>query len=397
MAQAASIRPIESPHRHGDPSNAGRVRPFMLYLTGADLLSAAAVHAGCDFFAGYPITPASSILKNMLAALPRTGGVGVQAEDEISSISMTIAASMAGRRAMTATSGPGISLMSESLGLAQMAEVPLVVVDVQRMGPATGGATTNAEGDIQFVRWVSSGGYPMVVYAPWDLPSTWALTLKAFDTAERLRTPVVLLTSKNLIMTSESVDENALQSLTVTPRRRGVQAFRPYDTSESDVPPFLVFGEDLTRFTTSIHDERGLLTESPDVARRKLERLIAKINDREDELGVTEVWGERSDVAIVAAGSPARSARAAWRALADAGHPVRLVILGTLAPLPERALARHLRGARHILVPELNPGLLAPEIERLAREARVHRIGRIDGGLISPEEIAAAARGEMAA
>ncbi len=363
----------------------------MLYLTGADLVAAAALRAGCDFFAGYPITPASSILKNMLAWLPRAGGVGVQAEDEISSISMCIAASMAGRRAMTATSGPGMSLYSENIGLAQMAEVPLVIVDVQRMGPATGGATTNAEGDVQFARWISSGGYPLVIYAPHDLPSTYRLTLKSFDTAARLRTPVILLTSKNLVMTSESVPEQALESVPVAEPARGARPWLPYQ-SDGDgvaaVPPLLLFGEDLTRLTTSIHDERGVITESPAKAKAKLVHLQQKVDARRGELCDMEVHGPPSDDAIVCYGSPARSALQARRQLAASGRDVRVVVLHTLSPLPDERLREALHGARRVLVPELNPGLMRPEVERIAAGCKVRAITRVDGALITPEAMA---------
>lgn len=363
-----------------------------LYLTGADAISIAALRAGCDFFAGYPITPASSILKNMLRWLPEAGGRGVQAEDEIASISMCIAAAMAGRRVMTATSGPGMSLYSESIGLAQMAEVPLVIVDVQRMGPATGGATTNAEGDVQFARWITSGGYPLVIYAPCDLPSTWRLTFRAFDTAERLRTPVILLTSKNLVMTAESAWENELEDVPVATRARGERPFLPYAAATPDaVPPFLVFGDDLTRLTTSIHDERGVITESPEQAEAKLRRLEAKIASRAESLAEMHVEaGSPGAPAVVAYGSPARSARCACARLRQQGRATTLVILQTLMPLPEARLRSVLADAGPIVVPELNPGLLAPEIERLAPGHEVRRLTRIDGGAISPEQILAA-------
>ncbi len=360
-----------------------------LYLTGADVVSTAAIHAGCDFFAGYPITPASSILANMLEGLRDTGGIGLQAEDEISAISMCIAAAMAGRRAMTATSGPGMSLYSESLGLAQMAEVPLVVVDAQRMGPATGGATTHAEGDVQFARWPTAGGYPLVVYAPCDLATTYRLTLKAFDTAERLRTPVILLTSKNLVMTAETIAEEDFAPVPVSARRRDPKVRLPYVTgAPEDVPSFLAFGEELTRFTTSIHDERGVITESPTKAAAKLEHLLRKIESREDELAeVTHLTGE-GDTAIVCYGAAARASRAAHKLLAQRGSSTALVIVHTLSPLPARRLTQALAGVRRVVVPELNPGLLRPEVERWAPKAEVRGLVRLDGGVISPQAIA---------
>lgn len=356
----------------------------MLYLTGADLIAAAAIRAGCDFFAGYPITPASGILRNMLLQLPKFGGIGIQAEDEISSISMCIAASMAGKRVMTATSGPGMSLYSENIGLAQMGEVPLVIVDVQRMGPATGGATTNTEGDVQFARWVTSGGYPLVVYVPHDLPSTYHLMFKAFSTAEVLRTPVILLTSKNLVMTAESVAEEDLIGHPVASRWLGGKEWAPYAAENpGDVPPFLLFGEDLTRFTTSIHDERGIITEKPSAASKKLEHLAKKIDSRKNELCEMVYVPGSSETAIVAYGSCARSALEAQKKLKD----VTLMILQTLSPLAEGTIRRKLDGVNRIVVPELNPGLLAPEVERICKGATVKSLTRLDGCTISPQAI----------
>ena len=164
--------------------------PLREYTDGSTAIVRGALEAGCTFFAGYPITPASPILMMMMRELPRVGGIAVQGEDEIASIGMCIGAVMAGARALTATSGPGISLYSENLGLAIMGEVPLVVVDVQRLGPATGGATTVGQGDVQFVRWGMSGGYPIIALAPSSIPDCYHLTMRAFDLAERFRCPV---------------------------------------------------------------------------------------------------------------------------------------------------------------------------------------------------------------
>ena len=176
------------------------------FMKGNDAIILGALAAGCRSYYGYPITPASPILMMMMRDLPRVGGVAVQGEDEIASIGMCLGAAMAGAKAMTATSGPGISLYSENIGLAIMAEVPLVIVDDQRLGPATGGATTVAQGDIQFVRWGTAGGYPTIVLAPSTVPETYGLTAKAFELAERFRCPVFLLTDKEIAMTLSAVD-----------------------------------------------------------------------------------------------------------------------------------------------------------------------------------------------
>src|SRR3990172_2298651 len=176
------------------------------FVTGNQAIVRGALRAGCDYFAGYPITPASSICSEMIQALTEKGATGVQTEDEIAAIGQCIGAAMAGAKAMTASSGPGLSLYSENIGLAQMGEVPLVIVDCQRMGPATGGATATGEGDVLFARHVTAGGYPLPVLAAADAASAYRLTYEAFNMAERFRTPVIVLLSKDISLTRLTVD-----------------------------------------------------------------------------------------------------------------------------------------------------------------------------------------------
>ncbi|NJL29098.1 MAG: pyruvate flavodoxin/ferredoxin oxidoreductase, partial [Thermoanaerobaculia bacterium] len=200
-------------------------------LDGATALARGALEGGCNFFAGYPITPASPILMAMMRELPKVGGVAIQGEDEIASIGFCIGAAMAGARAMTATSGPGISLYSENVGLALMGEVPLVIVDVQRLGPATGGATTVAQGDVQFVRWGTSGGYPLIVLAPSTIAEHYHLVREAFALAERFRCPVFVLTDKELALTQGTIDAETLTGSPARGRRRPRRGRSPVTAS----------------------------------------------------------------------------------------------------------------------------------------------------------------------
>ena len=172
--------------------------PF-IFIDGNEAVVRGAIKAGCNFFAGYPITPATSILLRMTQELPNVGGIAIQGEDEIASIGFCIGAALAGNRVMTATSGPGISLYSENIGAAIMAEIPLVIVDVQRMGPSTGAPTLGSFGDLQFIRWNHSGGYPIIALAPTNAADAYLLTIKAFELAERFRVPVFLLTNKKCV------------------------------------------------------------------------------------------------------------------------------------------------------------------------------------------------------
>ncbi len=365
------------------------------FLTGNQAVVRGALVAGCDFFAGYPITPASSILTEMIRAHARTGrGVSLQTEDEIAAIGLCIGAAMGGARAMTATSGPGLSLYSENIGLAQMGEVPLVIVDCQRMGPATGGATATGDGDVIFARHVTAGGHPLPVYAATDAESAYRLTVKAFNVAEVLRTPVILLSSKDIALTRQTVD---LGAVAVEPLRRRTVApggngpFRPYEVaSASDVPAFLpIGGERRVRFTGSIHDACGLLTiDRGDIA-RKLEHLREKIRSRAAELADADAdLDEAADVLVISYGLADGAAREAVARLREAGRAVSHVTLYGLWPVAGEVL-RRAAGVRvnRVLVPELNIGLYVDEVRRVLADRRVESLQRFDGGLIPPARI----------
>jgi 2-oxoglutarate/2-oxoacid ferredoxin oxidoreductase subunit alpha len=235
------------------------------FLEGNDAVVRAAIDAGCKFFAGYPITPASSILTGMMRELPKAGGVVVQGEDEIASIGMCIGASMTGLKAMTATSGPGISLYSENVGLAIMGETPLVIVNVQRQGPATGSATKGSDGDVEFMRWVTSGGLPMIVLAPENVHECYTLTVDAFNMAERYRTPVFVASQKEVGLTREVFDQEAARLEAPDVYERPVApvdcVYEPHACAlPSDVPAMsAIGGPHLVRYTTSTHDQRAYL------------------------------------------------------------------------------------------------------------------------------------------
>lgn len=364
------------------------------FITGAEVIARAAIDAGCNFFAGYPITPASGILTTMLSHLPAAGGVAIQGEDELASIGFCIGASAAGKKAMTATSGPGISLYSENIGLAQMAELPLVIVNVQRMGPATGGATTNAEGDVMFVRWVTSGGYPMIALTPTNLEETYWLTIEAFNIAERLRTPVFLLTCKDLVMNMDTADVAGYKKLEAANRViASPENFKPYAYSNlSDVPPFAPVGGDiLTRINTSVHDQNGMLAKKPDVCDKALRHLNEKITAHADELEFVGTDIEKgADTIIIAYGAAARTAREAVKIRRASGEKISLAIVYSIWPLPVNALKKAVGGHKKIIVPEHNLGQYVLEIKRLFSDKEVKSVTRIDGKLITPEKMISA-------
>jgi 2-oxoglutarate ferredoxin oxidoreductase subunit alpha len=349
--------------------------------------------ARCDFFAGYPITPASSILHYMLELVPAIGGTAIQAEDEIASMGFCIAAAMAGRRAMTATSGPGMSLYSENVGLAQIGETPLVIVNVQRQGPATGSATKGAEGDIQFTRWGTSGGLPVIALSPATVGEAYALTFRAFNLAERYRTPVFVLTSKEIGVTRESVDLDALELPPLVERKRAAddEEYLPHRFGQpADVPAISDFGgPHIVRYTTSTHDQAAYLTTKPAVIQEMIDHYTAKIDAAADDIALVKTdFQDGAETLIVSYGITSRSAAVAVREARARGIRVSSLVLQTLWPVPQKAIQAAMDGIRKVIVPELNMGQYRLEIERLAPTGvAVIGVNKMNTALISPAEI----------
>lgn len=370
----------------------GEFMPFE-FINGAELVARAAMHAGCDFFAGYPISPATAIHLNLMREMPSKGRLAIQGEDEIASISMCIAASMAGKKTMTATSGPGISLYSENIGLAVMGEVPLVIVNVQRLGPATGGATTGAQGDIQFVRWVTSGGMPMVVLVPSSIESLYRLTIQAFNISEVLRTPVFLLTSKEMVLTRHTVDMDGMKTPEVINRTyfKGSGDFVPYACKYLfDVPPFLPIGADKpVRFTTSMHDSHGYLTKDPKKVKRKLLHLQEKIILNMTEFEYTELDEDPgSDTLIISYGVNTPVCQDVLKTVRNNGKKCSLLTLETLFPIPEGKITTAIANRKTIILPELNTGLYARSIKHLLHPGQeMISVTRLDGDIFATEFI----------
>jgi 2-oxoglutarate/2-oxoacid ferredoxin oxidoreductase subunit alpha len=364
-----------------------------VFISGAQAISLAAIDAGCNFFAGYPITPATDILLYMIRELPKVGGVAIQAEDEIAAAGFCIGSAMAGCRVLTATSGPGISLYSENIGLAIMGEVPMVIVDVQRMGPATGGATTVAQGDIQFLRWGTSGGFPVIVLSPSNVSDCYNLTMRAFDMAERFRTPVFLATDKETALSMSTTAISEFVKVEVRERRivDDTDVFVPYKgDSEFRVPAMSHYGgAHILRFTGSTHDEHGQLTKVSANVGKLNQRLAAKIDDYSDEIFLIENdLIPEADILIISYGAVSPSAKKAVLSARENGLRVSGMVLKTLWPVPEKPILDALHGVKRVIVPELNLGQYRREIERLSKAGQeIIGINRIDGDLISSEEI----------
>lgn len=368
------------------------------FITGNQAIVRGAMAAGCDFFAGYPITPATSILTEMVRELRHTPHRVVQTEDEIAAIGQCIGASMTGARAMTATSGPGMSLYSENIGLAIMGEVPLVIVDCQRMGPATGGATATGEGDVMFARHGTSGGYPIPVLAASCAETAYWLTVEAFNMAEALRSPVVLLASKDIALTRRSVD---LQRIALPDVRGRVTAaldeeFVPYRVAaRQDIPRFSpIGGSHRVRFTGSIHDERGELTIDPGAIAGKLEHLQEKVLCR--AAGLERVrfdLEEGAETLLISYGGTDGAVREAVAELRAAGARISHLTLFTLFPVSEEALRLAAGSVDRVIVTELNVGLYVDALRPLLPGIPIESVVRFDGGLISPDVIRDRVRG----
>jgi len=363
----------------------------ILFIEGNEAVAMGAIYAGCRFFAAYPITPASSLLSVMLERLPGAGGIVIQGEDEIAAIGYCLGASMAGMKAMTATSGPGISLYSENISFAIAGEIPIVIADVMRQGPSTGSATHGADGDIQFLRWGSSGGLPVIVLAPVDVRDCFTLTVHAFNLAEQFRCPVFLASNKEVGMTRESLDLATLIKPPVVERIRHTSGpFLPFAVKKGeDVPSFLPIGGAIpVRQTSSTHGAEGYITTDPVVIQATVERLQRKIESHAEAFSFFQLeQREGARTLIVAYGVTARAAQAACLALQEKGVPVSLLVLKTLWPVPERVLSEAAAGMERALMVEMNLGQYVHEVRRVLGDKRVDFFGKMSGELITPEEI----------
>jgi 2-oxoglutarate/2-oxoacid ferredoxin oxidoreductase subunit alpha len=356
-------------------------------IDGATATVRGALAAGCNFFAGYPITPTTPILLQMIQAMSETGGIAIQGEDEISSIGMCIGAAAAGHRAFTATSGPGLSLYSENIGLALIAELPLVIVDVQRLGPSTGGATTVGQGDVQFARWGTGGGYPLIVLAPSSTVACATVTMEAFALAHRYRCPVIVLSDKELNLTRATVEFPDLSSL-----------WSDYEQQApvSGIAPLVPFGAGETvRFTGSTYGEGKRLTKDPVQVDALNRHLIAKIEDHRAELERVHLDLEPgASTLLVSFGTAAGALRRALQIARAGGQRLSGAVVESLWPVPCGRLVEAAEGVTRIVVGELNPGLYVREISALFPDRVVVSLNRIDGCLLTPEQYLNAAWGE---
>jgi 2-oxoglutarate ferredoxin oxidoreductase subunit alpha len=361
------------------------------FWQGNEACAEAAVAAGCRFFAGYPITPASEIAELLSEMLPKIGGIAIQMEDELASIGAVVGASWAGAKAMTATSGPGFSLMQETIGYAFMTETPCVIVDVQRLGPSTGQATKCGQGDVMQARWGTHGDYTAIALSPNSVQEMFELTLKAFNLAEKYRTPIVLLADETIAHMRERATLPPTENMEILSRRRPKPNEKAFFGLE-EVPPMPSVGEGYNLAVTgSTHNEYGIrYTADPEVHRKLVERLNSKIQNHADEIAEAETRNiEECKIGVVAFGCTSRAIYEAAEVAEEKGVSVGYVRLKTLWPFPEKIVRTLAETAEKIVVPEMNLKQVFYEVQRIANgSADVVPLNKIGGGeLITPEEL----------
>lgn len=369
----------------------GKVR----LMQGNEACAEGAIAAGVRFFGGYPITPSTEIAEAMAAMLPKCGGKFIQMEDEIGGIAVVLGASLAGKKALTATSGPGFSLKQELIGYAAAAEIPVVIVNVQRVGPSTGQPTSPAQGDVMQARWGTHGDHPMIALSPWTVRETFDAAVMAVNYAERFRTPVILLLDEIIGHLRERVE--LPDKVDVYPRRRPdctrQAGYEPYRPADDLVPNIADFGQGYHIHVTGlIHDETGFPSGSPQVTEAAIRRLHQKIEIAQDEIThYEEFFMDDAEYAVVAYGGTARTAYAAVKAARAQGIKVGLVRLMTIWPFADKIIERTAKQVKGILVPELNYGQLVHEVERAAKgQAAVQLLAKYNTEIFTPAEITAA-------
>jgi len=362
--------------------------------TGNDLAAIAAVDAGCEFFGGYPITPSSEVMHTISDLLPRAGGAAIQMEDEIAGVAAAIGASMSGKRSLTATSGPGISLKAENLGLAQMAEVPLVVVNVMRGGPSTGLPTRVAQGDVAQAKNPSHGDYKSITLCAGNLAECYTETVRAFNLADRFMQPVFVLLDetighmhgKAMIPTVEDVKKG------IKPRKTfdgPPEEYKPYQ-AEQDQPAVLnpMFKGYRYHFTGLHHDADGFPTEEIETCRKLIDRLFRKVDEHRDEIELNEEYMlDDADILLIGYGSASLAIKEAVNRLREEGIKVGLFRPITLWPSPEERLYELGQKFDKVLSVELNQGQYLEEIQRAMGRKDIQKLTKTNGRPFSPQDI----------
>ncbi len=362
-------------------------------LQGNEAVVEGALQAGCRFFAGYPITPATEISEILSLKLPQVDGTFIQMEDEIASIGAVIGASQAGAKAMTATSGPGFSLMQENIGFAVIAEIPCVIVNVMRGGPSTGLPTFPSQSDVMQARWGTHGDHPAIVLSASTVRECYDVTIKAFNLSEKFRNPVIVLIDEVVAHMREKMSLPGPNEVEIVNRIKPTvppEWYIPYEDTASGVPAMANFGEGYRYHVTGLtHDIRGFPTSRSDEIGPFIRRLFRKIDQHFGEIQMAEFFQtDDAEMTVVAYGCVARSAKRAVIEAREKGKKVGLLKLITLWPFFRSAVEKVLQNSKVLIVPEMNMGQISREVKRVSRDkAKVFTLNKVDGTILTPEEI----------
>jgi 2-oxoglutarate ferredoxin oxidoreductase subunit alpha len=362
-------------------------------LQGNEACAEGALYAGCTFFAGYPITPSTEVAEYLSRRLPLIGGAFIQMEDEIAAMGAVIGASLGGRKSLTATSGPGFSLKQENMGFGMLCEVPCVIVDVMRGGPSTGVPTGPSQSDIMQCKWGTHGDHPVICLTPGYVQEIFSETVRAFNLAEKYRTPVILAFDEIIGHMRERIEIPDKGVLEVVNRKRPTCSpadYMPFDESKGDVPPLADFFSGYRQHITGLnHASDGFPVNASPRIHTDEQRLMRKVeSNKKDIIRYEEYLLDDADVAVFAYGVSGRSGKNAVEQARAAGIKAGLFRPLTIWPFPEEQVAALASRVRAIVVPELSLGQIILEVERCAKgKCGIEGIYRVDGDPITPTQI----------
>jgi len=368
------------------------------FMSGDEACAEGAISAGCRFFAGYPITPATEIAERMSQRLPEVGGIHIQMEDELASLAAVLGASWGGVKAMTATSGPGFSLMMENIGLGLMTETPCVVVNMQRGDPSTGLPTLTGQGDMMQARWGTHGSYGIIALAPNSPQELYDLTIRAFNLSEKYRLPVLIMSESATAHMYEKVVIPPVSEIEITPRRKPTaspEEYLPYKPDSDLVPPMANAGDGYRFHTTGLtHDERGYPAMSAEAQDKLIRRLVEKIEKNRDKIIELDEDGiDDAEVVVCAYGIPSRVSSRAIERAREEGIKVGMLRLITVWPFPEDRIRQIAGQVKAFVMPEINYGQVVLEVERCAGGmTKTIPVPHMGGGVHTPELILDAIR-----
>ncbi len=365
------------------------------FLQGNEAAAYGALYAGCDFFAGYPITPSTEVSEVLSIELPKTGGAFLQMEDEIAAMAAILGGALAGAKALTSTSGPGLSLKQELIGYGCIAEIPCVVYNVMRGGPSTGMPTGPSQSDVMCAKWGTHGDHPAICLVPASVQETYEMVIRAFNLSEKYRTPVLVMPDEIVAHMRERIVFPEPGEIEVIPRKAPTvppEKYKPYDTSFGDVPPLATFGSGYKFHVTGLNKmQDGFPTTKAEIVQAEEERQVRKVVANTDDIVEFEEYLlDDADVAVVAYGCTSRSARYAVNIAREQGIKAGMFRIKTFWPFPDKQIKALAGKVKGIVIPEMNLGMCSLELERCAQgKVPVLGIFRVDGEPINPDQILA--------